>query len=231
MKPVILCIETSTAVCSAALGTADEIWYQAENHDGQSHAVRLGQYVEKALAVLDEKGAKLAAVAVSSGPGSYTGLRIGVSMAKGVCYGRNVPLIGLPSLQVTAARVEADADSLLCPMTDARRMEVYTAVYNDRLEPMSDTQALVIDEHSLSGLPAGKKVYIFGDGAEKASKVIRREGVTFLEGLCPRAEDMLALADAALAAGRVEDTAYFEPFYLKEFQATVPHKLNDLIHH
>jgi len=231
MEPVILCIETSTAVCSVALGRGREVIFKEENHDGQSHAVQLGIFLDKALQELESRGESLSAVAVSSGPGSYTGLRIGVSMAKGVCYARQIPLIAVPSLQVTAAQVHADADTLLCPMTDARRMEVYTAVFDNLLKPVSETQALIIDAASLSDLPQGKKVFIFGDGAAKASKVISREGVTLLADLYPRAEDMVPLALDAYNAKRFEDVAYFEPFYLKEFQATVPHKLNDLIHH
>ena len=197
----ILNIETSTSVCSVALSMDGEVLFAKASFDGPSHAALLGVFVEEALSVLKKKGKKaLDAVAVSSGPGSYTGLRIGVSVAKGLCFGFGIPLIGIHTLDIMAATVNSKGDSqivsitddcLYCAMLDARRMEVYAAIYDASLKPVRETKADIVEV-----------------------------GI-FIEDIHPLAVNMIPLSEQAFATGKFEDTAYFEPFYLKEFQATV----------
>ena len=169
------------------------------------------------------------AVAVSGGPGSYTGLRIGVSMAKGICYGRNLPLIGLPTLEVLCVPVllyhELPDDALLCPMIDARRMEVYSAVYDRALNVIRKVGADVIDENSYQEYLDKGPVYFFGNGALKCKDKIVHPNARFLENIYPLASNMSPLSEKALAKEDFKDVAYFEPFYLKEFIATKPNKL------
>jgi hypothetical protein len=172
----------------------------------------------------------LDAVAVSCGPGSYTGLRIGVSMAKGVCYGRNLPLIGLPTLKVQCVPVllyhdELPEDALLCPMIDARRMEVYAAVYDRALKPVRDIAADIVDENSYQEFLDKQPVYFFGDGAAKCKEKIVHPNAHFIDGIRPLASMMFPLAEKAIAEKDFKDVAYFEPFYLKEFVASQPKKL------
>ncbi|MEG1547057.1 MAG: tRNA (adenosine(37)-N6)-threonylcarbamoyltransferase complex dimerization subunit type 1 TsaB, partial [Bacteroides sp.] len=168
-------------------------------------------------------------VAVSCGPGSYTGLRIGVSMAKGVCYGRNLPLIGLPTLEVLSVpillRHDLPDDALLCPMIDARRMEVYAAVYDRALNPLRKVGADIVDEQSYLNFLDEHPVYFFGNGAEKCRESITHPNAHFITDIHPLAQMMFPLAEKAHANGKFEDVAYFEPFYLKEFIASIPKKL------
>jgi len=220
----ILNIETSTHVCSAALSSDGVVLYEKVSYEGQAHASLLGVYVEEALQVMQQKGMKLDAVAVSSGPGSYTGLRIGVSVAKGLCFGLEIPLISIHTLDLlasTAIRKHAEEDSLYCPMLDARRMEVYAAIYDAELNQVRAAGAdIVTDETYAAWLNRGK-VCFFGNGSAKCSQVIVSPNATFLEGIDPLAVNMIPLSEKAFAEKRFEDVAYFEPFYLKEFQATV----------
>ncbi len=227
--PVILSIESSTSACSVALSGDGKVLFEQFSAQGTSHASLLGTYVDKALAFAEEKGLSLDAVAVSSGPGSYTGLRIGVSMAKGIAYARQIPLIGVPSLRVLAQAFSGCQDNVwLCPMIDARRMEVYTALFTPDMRQETDVQALVVDADSFSDIPAGKQLWLMGDGASKCIPVISRPDA-FLKETEMKASRMVCAAEEAFAAGRFEDVAYFEPFYLKDFQASVPTKLNDVI--
>ena len=212
----ILNIETSTSVCSVALSMDGEVLFAKASFDGPSHAALLGVFVEEALSVLKKKGKKaLDAVAVSSGPGSYTGLRIGVSVAKGLCFGFGIPLIGIHTLDIMAATVNSKGDSqivsitdncLYCAMLDARRMEVYAAIYDASLKPVRETKADIVEA---------------GTYASKCKSVITSPNAIFIEDIHPLAVNMIPLSEQAFAAGKFEDTAYFEPFYLKEFQATV----------
>ena len=171
----------------------------------------------------------LDAVAVSCGPGSYTGLRIGVSMAKGVCYGRNIPLIWLPTLEVLCVPVllyhELPEDALLCPMIDARRMEVYAAIYDRALNVKRETAADIVDENSYLNFLNEHPVYFFGDGALKCRDKITHPNAHFIEDINPLAKMMFPLAEKAVAKQDFKDVAYFEPFYLKEFVASKPKKL------
>lgn len=225
----ILNIETSTTICSVAASQDGQTIFVKEDLNGPSHAVSLGVFVDEALSFIDSYGIPLDAVAVSCGPGSYTGLRIGVSMAKGVCYGRNVPLIGIPTLEVLCVPVllrhELPEDALLCPMLDARRMEVYVAMYDRALNVVRPISADIVDESSyLEQLNEGP-VYFFGNGAAKCREKITHPNAHFIDDIHPLAKMMLPLAEKAIAKEEYKDVAYFEPFYLKEFVASLPKKL------
>ena len=220
----ILNIETSTDVCSVAVSQDGECLLNREDHSGPNHAVRLGVFVDECLSYIDSRGMVLDAVAVSCGPGSYTGLRIGVSMAKGVCYGRNLKLIGLPTLEVMCVPVllyheEIEEEALLCPMIDARRMEVYAAIYDRALHTVRPTQADIVTPECYLGYLEKGPVYFFGNGAEKCRETIVHPNARFIDAIRPLAQHMCPLAEKAIALEKFEDVAYFEPFYLKEFVA------------
>ena len=217
----ILCIETSTSVCSAAIVKDGEPVKQCINYEGSNHARLLPLYIEELLAFAREQGLIIEAVALSEGPGSYTGLRIGASTAKGLCYGLNVPLIPVPTLEVlceatrqnTEYRVQSTA--LLCPMIDARRMEVYTSLDGE-------TKAVVV-EHEDSLYDGDKDVYYFGDGAAKCAKVFTRPNWHYIPDIVPEAQYVGALAERGKKKVESTDLAYYEPFYLKEFIAAQSH--------
>lgn len=221
----ILHIETSTEVCSVALSQDGATIFSQEELEGQQHAVKLGVFVDEALSFADSHAIPVDAVAVSCGPGSYTGLRIGVSMAKGVCYGRNIPLIGLPTLEVMCVpvllRYDLPEDALLCPMIDARRMEVYAAMYDRALKVVRPISADVVDEQSYLEYLDKQPVYFFGNGAAKCREKITHPNAHFIDNIKPLAKMMFPLAEKAIAMEDYKDVAYFEPFYLKEFVATV----------
>ena len=225
----ILHIETSTHVCSVALSQDGENIFVKEDKKGPSHAVSLGVFVDEALSFADSHAIPVDAVAVSCGPGSYTGLRIGVSMAKGVCYGKSIPLIGIPTLEVLAVPVllyhDLPEDAYICPMLDARRMEVYAAVYDRALQVIKPTTAEIIDEHSFEDVLNEHPVYFFGNGAAKCKDTIKHLNAHFIDDIDPLAKMMFPLADKAMARQEFKDVAYFEPFYLKEFVASKPKKL------
>ncbi len=226
--PAILNIETSTNVCSVALTKDGAVEFHKEAFDGPSHAKNLGVFVEEALAFARSKNIKPDAVAVSCGPGSYTGLRIGVSEAKGLCFGLDVPLIGLNTLQILTCSVifggNFAEDALFCPMIDARRMEVYSAIYDLGLGEVKPVSADIIDENSYKEFLDKQPVYFFGDGAAKCEGIIKHPNARFIQSVLPVAYDMTALAEVAFRKGDFKDVAYFEPFYLKEFVATTPKK-------
>lgn len=226
----ILHIETSTSTCSVAVSEDGQVVFKKEDLNGPSHAVSLGVFVDEALSFADSHAMPLDAVAVSCGPGSYTGLRIGVSMAKGICYGRDLKLIGLPTLKVQCVPVllyhdELPEDALLCPMIDARRMEVYAAIYDRALKTVRDISADIVDENSYREFLDRHPVYFFGDGAAKCKEKITHPNAHFIDGIRPLASMMFPLAEKAIAEGKYEDVAYFEPFYLKEFVAGKPKNL------
>ncbi len=224
----ILNIETSTDVCSVALTSEGQVLDHRENYEGQTHATLLSQYVKEMLDYARTREIKLDAIAVSIGPGSYTGLRIGLSEAKGLAFGLQVPLIGVNTLQLLTVSTMfnhfIDEDNLLyVPMIDARRMEVYTAVYNPALEAVLEPQAMILDEHSLEQLLAGgHTLVLMGNGSDKARQVLTGQGVHFIGGIKPVAVDMMALAEKAYRELSFIDVAYSTPLYLKEFQATRP---------
>lgn len=226
----ILHIETATDVCSVAVSQDGALIFQQTEMEGRSAAQCLGGMVDEALSFADSHAIPFDAVAVSRGPGSYTGLRIGVSMAKGVCYALGLPLIALPTLEVMCVPVllahdDLPADSLLCPMIDARRMEVYTALYTRALNTVSAVEAKVIDSTSFAEQLDQHPIYFFGNGADKCREVITHPNAHFLPGIVPQAKWMSPLAEKAHASGQFEDVAYFEPFYLKEFVAKPSKKL------
>lgn len=225
----ILNIETSTSVCSVAVSQDGEAIFVKEDLKGPSHAVSLGVFVDEALSFADSHAIPLDAVAVSCGPGSYTGLRIGVSMAKGVCYGRQLPLIAIPTLEVLSVPVllyhDLPEDALLCPMIDARRMEVYAAIYDRSLKPLRETAADIVDEHSYLDFLNERPVYFFGNGSEKCQTALTHPNAHFIGQINPLAKMMMPLTEKAFAEKEFKDVAYFEPFYLKEFVASQPKKL------
>ncbi len=225
----ILHIETSTEACSVAISEDGMAIFSKEDLKGPSHAVQLGIFIDEALSFVDSHGMPLDAVAVSCGPGSYTGLRIGVSMAKGICYGRNIPLIGLSTLEVLSVPLllhhELPDDALLCPMIDARRMEVYAAIYDRSLKIEKEISADIIDETSYKEYLDRKPVYFFGNGAAKCMEIINHSNAHFIEDIVPHAKWMFPLAEKAMINKDFKDVAYFEPFYLKDFVASKPKKL------
>ena len=222
---LILNIETSTAVCSAALTDGEEVLFEQHSFEGPSHASLLGVYVEKAIQWVRHQDRQLEAVAVSSGPGSYTGLRIGVSVAKGLCFGAGIPLISVPTLSLLAStairQMQGATDYQYCAMLDARRMEVYAALFDASLQPLRSAMADIVDAQTYATYLAKGKVCFFGDGAAKCQSVITDANAYFLPDIYPLAAGMASLSAQAYAEKRFEDVAYFEPFYLKEFQATI----------
>lgn len=223
---LILHIETSTTVCSVAVSENEKLLFYKEDTKGPSHASILGVFVQQAVEELKKYAIKPDAVTISAGPGSYTGLRIGVSEAKGLCYGWGIPLIAIETLSVLAFRLLHDkvieAEALLCPMIDARRMEVYTCLLDTKLEKIEPTTASIIDESFYQKELENQKIYFFGNGAMKCSEVITSDNAIFVDGVYPRACDMVELANDAFASKQFVDVAYYEPFYLKEFVGTIP---------
>ena len=221
----ILHIETSTDVCSVALSEDGAVLFSKEDFNGPQHAVTLGVFIDEVLSMADSHAKLIDAVAVSCGPGSYTGLRIGASMAKGICYGRNIPLIALPTLKVLSVPIllmdELPEDALLCPMIDARRMEVYSAIYDRALNPIKEVSADIIDGDSYAEYLNNHPVYFFGNGANKCKEVIKHANARFIDDIQPLARWMFPLADRQFWNKEFQDVAYFEPFYLKEFVATI----------
>ncbi|UKK56376.1 tRNA (adenosine(37)-N6)-threonylcarbamoyltransferase complex dimerization subunit type 1 TsaB [Prevotella communis] len=225
----ILHIETSTQVCSVAVSEDSHVIFQLEDHSGPNHAERLGSMVDEALSFTDNHAIPFDAVAVSCGPGSYTGLRIGVSMAKGICYGRNLKLIAVPTLELMCVpvllREMVEENALLCPMIDARRMEVYAGIYDRALKEVRPVGADVVDAETYKQWLDERPVYFFGNGAAKCMGTINHPNAHLIEGIEPLAKWMQPLAERRLLNGQTEDVAYFEPFYLKDYVAKMPKKL------
>lgn len=213
---LILSIETGTSVCSAALAREGELVAIVESLDGREHGSKLGLFVDKLLREAGITADELDAVAVGRGPGSYTGLRIGVSLAKGICYGAGIPLIAVDSLAamtVLAKQVMDNEQALYCPMIDARRMEVYARVYNSDVVAQTEIEAIIVDESTFSQFRE-QPFLIFGDGAAKCLELLSWAELIEVK---PSARGMVALAEQAFAQGKTEDIAYFEPLYLKDF--------------
>ena len=223
--PCLLTIETATAVCSAALSVDHKPVFDRIDATGVSHAAMLGVFVADAVSYARKNGWTIEAVAVSAGPGSYTGLRIGTSEAKGLCYGWGIPLIAIPSLKILALQAASSkpypSPTLFCPMIDARRLEVYAALYDTDLNEIRAVQADIIDENSYREYLEKQPVVFAGNGSDKCRAVIQSPQAIFLENIYPTAQAMIPLAHEAFARNEFVDTAYFEPYYLKEFQATV----------
>ncbi|MBR0036361.1 MAG: tRNA (adenosine(37)-N6)-threonylcarbamoyltransferase complex dimerization subunit type 1 TsaB [Bacteroidales bacterium] len=224
----LLLIETSAKACSVALSHDFNIEFRKETLEGPNHASVLGVYVEEAMQFARNNQMLPDAIAVSAGPGSYTGLRIGVSEAKGLAFGLQKPLIGVSTLQALCCRVmfnpmiEEDMENggLYCPMIDARRMEVYTALYDRALNEIKPISAQVIDENFLHDELEQHPIWFFGDGADKCKDIIRHPNAHFVPGIRVMASDMMSLAIKAYNQGKFDDVAYFVPFYLKDFVAS-----------
>ncbi|GHU62716.1 tRNA (adenosine(37)-N6)-threonylcarbamoyltransferase complex dimerization subunit type 1 TsaB [Bacteroidia bacterium] len=214
-----------------AVSKNGKILYRKENADGFSHSVSLGTFVDEAIRQVENQ---LDAVAVSEGPGSYTGLRIGVSLTKGLCYGLKIPMIAVPTLKILTAGLLSKVDfqnknMKFCPMIDARRMEVYAAVYDEFLHEVEPTQSHIVDENFLENYLAESPVVFFGDGSGKCKKTIQSTHAIFVDDIYPSASAMVQLAEESFLQKQFVDIAYFEPFYLKEFQATVPKNLLKIV--
>lgn len=226
----ILHIETSTNVCSVAVSENGVCIFSKEEHSGPSHAAKLGGFVDEAMSFADSHAIPLDGVAVSCGPGSYTGLRIGVSMAKGVCFGRDLKLIAVPTLELLCVplllrKQPIEDNAVLCPMLDARRMEVYSAIYDRALRPLRGIEANIVTADTYQEWLDRGPVYFFGNGAEKCQEVIQHPNARFISGIEPLAKWMFPLAEKRFLNEQYEDVAYFVPFYLKDFVAKLPQKL------
>ncbi len=228
---LILSIETGTDICSVGLARDGELLSLRESDEGRDHAKKVALFVDELLSQTGIAPEELDAVAVGMGPGSYTGLRIGVSFAKGLCYGLQIPLIAVGSLDalVEVAKedneagildVESWEKSILCPMVDARRMEVYTQIFASDGTPLSEVSAEIVTEESFSQWREKGEFVIFGNGAAKCQEVLK--DAKYIE-VVPSARGLVRLAEQRFSEGKVEDIAYFEPFYLKDF-VVIPSK-------
>ena len=223
---MILSLETSTPTCSVALHQEGQLIASTDLHVEKSHSEKLTLVIQKLLVHAGITPAELTAVAVSAGPGSYTGLRIGTSSAKGLCFSLDIPLIAIDTLTAMAAGVQKYLPSdILCPMIDARRMEVYCQLVSENLAVVQETEAKIIDSSSFEDILSSRKIVFFGNGAHKCKEAIQSENATFIDEVHPSAVHIGALASLAYDQGKFEDVAYFEPHYLKEFQAIKPKKL------
>ena len=228
---LILCIETGTDICSVGIARDGELMSLRESDQGRDHAKQVAVFVDELLRETGVKPDELDAVAVGMGPGSYTGLRIGVSFAKGLCYGLNIPLLAVGSLEALTdvaikdyeagiIQVEDWDEALLCPMVDARRMEVYTQIFNSRCEAQSEVSAEIITEDSFSQWRSKGKLVIFGNGAAKCQEML--PDAIYID-VAPSARGLTRIAHQLFEAGKTVDIAYFEPFYLKDF-VVIPSK-------
>jgi len=225
----ILCIESGTNTCSVALGFEGEIIDTIETHDSNNnHALNLTLFISQILERNEIIAKDLSAVAISKGPGSYTGLRIGVSAAKGICYGAGIPLISVGSLNsLTNGAIDwikkssFDKPDLFCPMIDARRMEVYNQLFNSRGDNITEVEATILNEDSYKEILISKRILFFGNGSFKAKGLINSENASFIDDFKPSARFMISIAHRLFTKRMFEDVAYFEPFYLKDFVATI----------
>lgn len=214
---VILCLETSTTNCSVAIAVDGQIIaLQEDNNHQYSHAEKLHSFIDQVLAESGTLKSSLQAIAVSKGPGSYTGLRIGVSSAKGLCFAIDVPLIAIPTLEALANQANIE-NGLIIPMLDARRLEVYSAVFSSEKEQVRETKAEVLDENSYDDYLKLNNVCFIGDGVEKFKALCKHKNAIFMDGKLPSAKQMGALAEIKYCKNDFEDVAYFEPYYLKDF--------------
>ena len=227
---MILCLETATPVCSVALNESCCTIGLRETEGQNAHSEKITNFIREVMETAKIDYRQLDAVAVSKGPGSYTGLRIGVSTAKGICYATDLPLMAIDTLEAMAYGLKAKLggqiaeNDLLIPMIDARRMEVYAAVFDANLNKTKDTEAVVMDENSFADLRKDHRLWLFGDGAPKLSKLFENQkNICIIDGFKPSAAYMRPLAEKALKERLFVDVAYFEPFYLKDFIAGKPH--------
>ena len=217
---IILALDTSTKNCSVALFNGNNIIALKEkNSDGYAHAEKLTLFIEEVIKSANLTLKEIQAIAISKGPGSYTGLRIGTSTAKGLCYALDIPLISISTLKAMAFTMAKNhVIDIYCPMIDAKRMEVFSAVYDVENNEIREIQADVVDEQTYANF-LNNEVLFFGDGALKCKEIINHKNAKFLEGVYPSAKDLGKLAHAKFMNKDFEDVAYFEPFYLKDFVA------------
>lgn len=221
---LILNLETATKTCSVALAKdGNLVTFKEATSEGYSHAEQLNLFIEEVMHTAGYGLKEVDAIAVSAGPGSYTGLRIGTSTAKGICYALDKRLIAVNSLKALAAQLDLNQSDKLIPMFDARRMEVYSAVYDSALNEVSATDAVVIDESSFSDIEG--TIHYFGPGAQKCSDVLNAEKFNYVPNVEVSAKGMMQLSEQLFQQGQFEDVAYFEPAYLKDFVAGKPKKL------
>ncbi|WP_158845414.1 tRNA (adenosine(37)-N6)-threonylcarbamoyltransferase complex dimerization subunit type 1 TsaB [Algibacter sp. L1A34] len=224
MSTFILNIETATTNCSVSIAKNGEtIVLKEDNDKSYSHAERLHVYIDEALKEAGINSVDLSAIAISKGPGSYTGLRIGVSTAKGLCFALDKPLISVPTLQALAYKVQLE-NGVIVSMLDARRMEVYSAIYDSNYNEIRTTEAQILDENAFAENLQNGKVYFIGNGVEKTKTLITNPNAIFIEDKLPSANEMSALAFKKYQNNDFEDVAYFEPYYLKDFVALKPKK-------
>ena len=227
----ILHIETSTNACSVAVSENGQCIHEETQHGERgAGAEQLGHMVDEALSFTDSHAIPFDAVSVSCGPGSYTGLRIGVSMAKGICYGRDLKLIAVPTLELMCVPVLlretiTEDNALLCPMIDARRMEVYSALYDRSLKEVREVKADVVTAETYKQWLDERPIYFFGNGAQKCMETLNHPNAHYIDGIEPLAKWMMPLAEKRFLNEQFEDVAYFVPFYLKDFVAIKPKKL------
>ncbi|HEY9048955.1 MAG TPA: tRNA (adenosine(37)-N6)-threonylcarbamoyltransferase complex dimerization subunit type 1 TsaB [Ohtaekwangia sp.] len=221
---LILSLETSTTVCSVALHDHEKLVATMEIRKEHSHASKLAVLVDQVVKLADTSLSSLSAVAVAAGPGSYTGLRIGTSTAKGLCYALGIPLLAVDTLRIMAAQVQPLnwTDSILCPMIDARRMEVYCQLFDAGLNNLNKIEAKVVDEQSFEESLEANKMIFFGDGAAKCKTVIKHNNAHFLDDVAPSAVQLGYQAVIRYNNKEFEDLTTFEPFYLKEFLIKKP---------
>lgn len=227
MAPIILSIETSTSVCAIALHEQGKVVAETSLHQERSHSTHLANQVTFLLESSEYAMGDLAAVAISSGPGSYTGLRIGTSLAKGICYANEIPLIGIGSLASMALGVRdiIQREAFYIPMMDARRMEVYAQVFNRQMDEVIPPRPVLLEEFDFEPWLDERPCYFFGNGSGKAKDVLRHPNAIFVDEVVPSAVPMGKLAWDRFSNGDLDDVAYFEPNYLKEFKATKPKKI------
>lgn len=226
---LILNIETATNICSVSLSRDGEVISFIDNDEEKSHAKLLTVFINSLLKENNLKVKDLDAVAVSKGPGSYTGLRIGVSVAKGLCYAENLPLIAIDTLQSMASGINEyqkniGHETILCPMLDARRMEVYYAFFDWKASFITDVKAQVLDAQTFADSLKDREILFFGNGAFKLQKLVDHKNAVFNDDYLISARHMSALAETHFKNRKFVDVAYFEPFYLKDFIATKPKK-------
>ena len=216
--PVILNLETATTNCSVSVAIDGNL-VALKEHDtpNYSHAEQLHVFIDNVLKDANLKPVDLDAIAVSKGPGSYTGLRIGVSAAKGLCFSLDIPLISVATLESMAHRANLDNVEIIIPVLDARRMEVYSAVFDQDIIQIRGTEAEIIDENSFSDFIGKQKVLLLGSGAEKCKESLKCPNVYYDTSIVPSAKEMVTLSHKKFKAGDLEDVAYFEPYYLKDF--------------
>ena len=222
MSTYILNIETATTNCSVSISkNGKTVALKEDNDKNYSHAERLHVYIDAVLKEVNITSNDLKAIAVSKGPGSYTGLRIGVSAAKGLCFALDIPLISIPTLLALAHQVKIN-DAVIVAMLDARRMEVYSAIYDSNYNQIRETKAQILDENAFAELLENGKVYFIGNGVQKTKAIINHPNAVFIEDKLPSSNDMSLLAYNKYKISDTEDVAYFEPYYLKDFVALKP---------